>query len=532
MMRARLNLSRVRLVIALCLGVHVLAMAGEKAAESEKNTLAIARGRQIYLAGVPLDGSPLAASVGSPPMEVPASILKCVNCHGSDGRGKAEGGIIPANIRWEELTKPSGSGAGGRRQRAAYSSKLLVRAIALGLDASGNRLDPAMPRYHLTHEQANDLVAYLEVLGREADPGVTETSVKIGVVLPPAAVTGSAQAIRGVVSAFARQANEQGGLYGRQLTLAFVTAPGEIEARAGAIRDFVEREQPFALISSFVAGCEEEIGRYLEENKVPSIGPIALYAKDKPGERRYVFHLVAGLAGQGEALGRFAVQLPELSHAAALLVRPEGDAGIGAVTEAIGKRLVDAGWSAPREVPLGEASTPDWAALLGSGDVRAVFWFGPANGLQEFYRAATKAGSYPFLLAPGALAATELQSAPPGFAGRIFCSFPTLPSDQTSAGKSELLKLTSEAHVSDGSYPRMALSSAKLLAHALRQAGKEVSREKVVEILESLFSYSTEQTPAVTFSRNRRVGAEGVHVVGIDPRRKSLILPSTWVPLN
>jgi ABC-type branched-subunit amino acid transport system substrate-binding protein len=530
-MRARLNLSRVPLLIAIPVGVLALAMAGEKAAEPREQEVSIARGRQIYLTGVPLDGSPLAATVGNPPMEVAASILKCVNCHGRDGRGQAEGGVTPANIRWEELTKPSGSGA-GRRKHAAYSGKLLIRAIALGLDANGNRLDPAMPRYHLTHEQANDLVAYLEVLGRESDPGVTETSLKIGVVLPPAGVTGSAQAIRAVVSAFAAQVNDQGGFYGRELKLSFVISPDEPDARAGAIRDFVETEQPFALISSYMSGCEEEAGRYLEENKVPSIGPISLYAKDKPAARRYVFHLVAGLAGQGEALSRFAVQMPGLRHSAALLVRREGDDEIRAVPETISDRLVAAGWSAPREVVLAETSAPDWAALLGSGDVRAVFWFAPANGLDEFYQAAAKANKYPFLFAPGVLAGPQLQSAPPGFAGKIFCSFPTLPSDQTSAGKSELSKLASDPQVSDGSFPRMALASAKLLTHGLRQAGKEISREKLVEILEGLYRYNTEQTPAVTFTRNRRVGSGGAHVVGLDLERKSLVLPSTWVPLE
>jgi ABC-type branched-subunit amino acid transport system substrate-binding protein len=507
-----------------------LALAAEEPAPSERSA-AISRGRQIYLTGVPVNGAPLSASVGDPAMDVPASILKCSNCHGSDGRGKAEGGVTPANIRWEELTKPATSGPAGRR-RSAYSGKLLVRAIALGIDASGNRLDPAMPRYRLTHEQAADLVAYLEVLGRETDPGVTETSLKIGVVLPPASITGSAQAIREVIAAFVLQVNEQGGFYGRKVRLSFVTSPDEIEARAGAIRDFVETEQPFALISSYVAGCEEEIGRYLEENKIPLIGPIALYAKDEPSRHRHVFHLVAGLAGQGEALGRFAAQLPQLKHSVALMVRREGDDQIRTLTETIGKRLIDGGWVAARDVALTETSTPDWAALLWGGDTCSVFWFAPASGLDEFYRAAVKAGSYPFLFAPSALTGRELLSAPAGFAGRIFSSFPTLPSDQTSAGRSELLKLAGEGHVFDGNFPRIALSSAKLLAHGLRQMGKEVSREKLVETLENFYDYNTGQTPAVTFNRNRRVGAQGVHVVGIDTQRKSLVLPSTWIPLN
>lgn len=508
-----------------------LALAAEEPAPSARSA-AISRGRQIYLTGVPVSGTPLAASVGDPPMEVPASILKCVNCHGSDGRGKAEGGITPANIRWEELTKPAGSGGPARRQRSAYSGNLLVRAIALGIDASGSRLDPAMPRYRLTHEQAADLLAYLEVLGREADPGVTETSLKIGVVLPPANGPGSAQAIRQLITGFARQLNEEGGFYGRQLQFVFVSAPAEVEARAGMIRDFIEAEQPFALISSYLNGCEEAIGHYLDENKVPLIGPIALNAADGPGRHRYVFHLLAGLAGQGEALARFATQRRELRKSGALLVHRDGDQAIGLATETIGKRLLAAGWAVPRDVILAENSMPDWSALLRSSSVEAVFWFAPASGLEQFYSAATSAGRYPFLFAPNVLAGPALLSAPPGFAGRVFCSFPTLPSDQTSAGRSELLKLAGEAPASDGGFSRVALSSAKLLVHGLRQAGKEISREKLVEILESLYDYNTEQTPAVTFTQNRRIGAGGVHVVGIDLERNSVVLPSTWVLLN
>jgi ABC-type branched-subunit amino acid transport system substrate-binding protein len=508
-----------------------LALGADEPAAASEQSAAIARGRQIYLTGVSVSGTPLIASVGDPAMEVPASILKCVNCHGSDGRGKAEGGVTPANIRWEELMKPSTSGPAARR-RDAYSAKLLVRAIALGIDASANRLDPAMPRYRLTHEQAADLVAYLEVLGREADPGVTEKSLKIGVVLPPTHNTSSARGIREVLAAFARHVNEQGGFYGRELKFAFVTSPDEPDARAGAIRDFVETEQPFALIASYVTGCEEEIGRYLDENKVPLIGPIALNAADGPARHRYVFHLLAGLPGQGEALARFATQRPELKHSAALLVHREGDTAIRAAKETIANRLIAAGWPAPHDVVLAENSTPDWPALLADGRGEAVFWLAPASGLDQLYRAATRVGSYPFLFAPNALVGPDLIAAPPGFAGRIFCSFPTLPSDQTTAGRSELSKLAGEAPAADGGFSRLALSSAKLLAHGLRQAGKEVSREKLVEILENLYGYNTEQTPPVTFTQNRRIGPGGVHIVGIDLERKSVVLPSTWVPLD
>lgn len=155
-----------------------------------------------------------------------------------------------------------------------------------------------------------------------------------------------------------------------------------------------------------------------------------------------------------------------------------------------------------------------------------------AAGLDDFYRSATAAGVHPFLLAPSTLAGRELLSAPDAFDGRVFCSFPALPSDRTPVGRDELMKLANDAHFSDGSFTRIALSSAKLLVHGLRQTGREVSREKLVDVLEHLSGYNSEQTPTVSFARDRRMGPDGVHVAGIDLQRKSPILPATWVLIN
>jgi ABC-type branched-subunit amino acid transport system substrate-binding protein/cytochrome c553 len=520
-MKAKRNRSRALLACVLLLGASFPAIAGRDAATPEQRALAIGRGRKIYLSGVPENGAPLLASVGNAGMQVPAGLLKCANCHGRDGRGKAEGGVTPANIRWEELSRPVGVGAAGRR-RPAYTSKLLIRALTTGIDAGGHRLDAAMPRYQLTHEQAADVIAYLEVLGAEADPGVTATTLKVAVLLPPASVRGGAQAIRVPLAAFVDGVNSTGGLYGRQVNLVFLATPQEVGKRAGAIRTFVEREQPFCLVASFTAGCEEELGGYLEENAIPSIGPLALYGLAEGSRPRQAFQVVAGLAGQGEALASFAAKLPELAHPKALIVRPEDDAAMREVTAGLSKRLIEAGWHEPRE------AAPEGVAAVEHVD--AVFWFAPADGLPAFFRAAASAP--PFLFAPSALAGGEFLTAPAGFAGRIFCAFPSLPSDQSAIGRKELQDLTGEATASNGSLARPALASVKLLVHGLRQAGREVSRAKLIDVLETLYSYETEQIPALTFTANRHLGAAGAHVVGVDVEQHSFILPSTWVLLR
>jgi hypothetical protein len=128
----------------------------------------------------------------------------------------------------------------------------------------------------------------------------------------------------------------------------------------------------------------------------------------------------------------------------------------------------------------------------------------------------------------------EIYQAPKQFSGHLFLSFPVLPSDQTTAGETEFLELARAGEFSQGNLAERlaALAAAKLLVYGLVAAGREVTREKIVGILEKLYHFKTGQVPSLTFNANRRVGATGAHVVGIDLERKRLLLPSTWIELE
>jgi hypothetical protein len=173
------------------------------------------RGQQLYERGTSASGAAVSASIG-PGAPVAGSVLPCANCHGLDGLGRAEGGIVPANVTWDALTKPYGFQRADGRTRPPYTDRLVKRAITMGLDPAGNALHKAMPRYTLTLTDASDLVAYLKVVGRLSDPGLTETSVRIGVILPPG---NDGTVMREALSRHFAQVNRQGGIYGRTIEL-------------------------------------------------------------------------------------------------------------------------------------------------------------------------------------------------------------------------------------------------------------------------------------------------------------------------
>jgi ABC-type branched-subunit amino acid transport system substrate-binding protein len=175
----------------------------------------------------------------------------------------------------------------------------------MGLDSGGNRLNVAMPKYQLTREQADDLVVYLKALDNMLDPGISEQSIKIGVILPPEeAFGGMRSALRETVRAAFQKVNDEGGLYGRRILCVFNTAPEF--SRTESFQKFIHQEQPFALVESFIAGNESEINTCLEEEGVPLIGAISLFPGVDAPVNRYVFYLLSGVPGQSEALAKFA----------------------------------------------------------------------------------------------------------------------------------------------------------------------------------------------------------------------------------
>jgi ABC-type branched-subunit amino acid transport system substrate-binding protein len=206
--------------------------------------------------------------------------------------------------------------------------------------------------------------------------------------------------------------------------------------------------------------------------------------------------------------------------------------GIQAVIDRITKQAKAVGWERPQPVNLKE--NQDWSLLLGNGKIDAVFWLASGKDLADFFTAAASTRVFPLVLAPSAFVGPEICDAPKEFSGHLFLSFSILPSDQTKEGETEFLELSRKGNFTQGNLAERlsALSAANLLIYALQNSGREVTREKIIEILEKLYHFETGQTPPLTFTSNRRVGAIGAHVIGVDPEKKQLLLPSTWIDLE
>ena len=60
-------------------------------------------GRSLFREGVGASGAEVSARAGVASTPVPGRVVPCANCHGSDGMGRAESGVLPC--------RPPSSGA-------------------------------------------------------------------------------------------------------------------------------------------------------------------------------------------------------------------------------------------------------------------------------------------------------------------------------------------------------------------------------------------------------------------------------------
>ncbi|HEX4962270.1 MAG TPA: ABC transporter substrate-binding protein [Thermoanaerobaculia bacterium] len=492
-----LGWGRVALLFAFVLFLPALLQAAPPTAPADAKKQ-LERGRQVYLEGTSPAGHEIVAVMSDSSVEVPASTVPCGGCHGRDGKGKPEGGLIPSDLTWPALTKPYGVTHPGGRKHPPYDVKLLKRAISLGIDPAGNKLNTAMPRFRMSLEDMEDLVAYLQQLGTGSDPGVSDTAVRVGIVLPPAGpLSGMGRAVRAALTARFDTVNREGGIYGRRIEPRFLEAPASADQRRAWTSDFLEREEVFAGVAPFFAGADAGMASLFQERQVPAVGPFTLHPQDAFPQNRYVFYLVPGVEVQAQALVRFAAAK---GWPAPVTLRPGKD-----ISEEL-KRLA--------------VAKADPVLFLGSGPEAASL-------LQE----ADQLGWHPRFLFTGATGDDALFAAPAAFEGKIFLALPTSPAGPEGAAVAayrSLGPLPAEAFSAQWT----ALAAADVLVEALRRAGRELNREKLVDQLETLNAFTTGYAPPVTFGPARRLGARGAYVLRIDLAAKRFVVENGWIEVE
>ena len=497
-------------------------------------TAAQSRGKQIYFEGTSPSGGEITASVGTEGVTLPASAVPCASCHGSDGLGRREGGVVPPDIRWSELTKVYGHVHEDGRKHQAFDQMSVARVIRTGLDPDFNKLDRSMPLYNLSVEDMDSLVAYLRFLERDWDPGIGKDSIQVGTLLPLQGPRGDlGQAMAQVMLAYFKEVNQRGGVFGRKLELLAIPYGSSAEATLDNLRAAFEQEGVFALVGAYTIGMDEQLLELLREEKMPMIGPFTL----NPGDafiNADVFYIYPGFAEQAQALAEQAIAQMKGASANLVLVGPE-DADVDGLISAVEARFPQDKTFESRTLryPRGKLDATALAADLQANGSDAVLFLGSQGELVTMLDALVDHEHYPGIFALSSFA-PQLYEAPEAFNERIYLAYPTLSRDVSAAGRAEYQRLAQLHALPPGHLQGQvaALAAAKLLEEGLRGAGQALNRERLVEAIEALYRYDTGLTPPLTYGPNRRIGAMGAHVMVVDIANRTTRPVGEWRELR
>lgn len=492
-------------------------------------------GREVYLDGTSPSGARISGRIGAAGTELGGQAIACGNCHGEDGRGRAEGGVLPTSIRWSDLVRPYGHDHDGWRRHGPFDERAVERAVMHGLDPAGHRLDLAMPRYAMSAKDLTSLLAYLKKLEFQLDPGVAEDTLRIGTLLPRAGRLGAlGEAVHALLAAYFAELNARGGIHGRRLELVVQALPDEAGPAAASVRALLSDARVFTVLAPVAVGVDKRLAEAARALQVPVVGPLTLFAEDLQASNPYVFHLLPGTGDLARLLAQHAARDAALAGRTIALWHADSDDGRTQAHD-FEAALRQAGWRSVVALPIPPhgANHDTLAATLKGHQVGSVLLLSPGADLAALAGALARSEWTPHLLVPGPLASRDVLALPTAFRDRVTLAYPTAPGHQQQAALRELARLMQDRPEAKAYQTALvsAYAAAQLLVEGLKRSGRELSRSRLLAQLEGVQGFDTGLLPRLSYNADRRVGAAGAYLVAVDLDSKGLRPLGGWQAL-
>jgi ABC-type branched-subunit amino acid transport system substrate-binding protein len=490
------------------------------------------RGKLIYSAGESASRAPITAVVSRGATPIPASILPCSGCHGDDGAGRPEGGVVPSDVTWNTLVSSYGHKHSYGRSHPAYDEESIAASIIQGVDPAGNELDMAMPRYAMSKDDMAALLAYLKRVATDYDPGISEEAIRVGTLLPVEGdLAAMGNAMRAVIEASFADINADGGIHGRKLELEVAGYSDDPVRNLWAVRDLLQQDSVFAMVGGFTAGVTDQLSELAEELQVPMVGPYTQAPREGNGLERQSFYLASGIEQQVAVLVRHGVSPGDkvaIVHPASAAFNDAVARTRAELEKRVDTTIVALSYTAPY------LDVVDVTRTMQSRDVDAVVFLGPARELKRLANECLAQSYSPDLMFPGAFAGQSLFDVDSGFGGDVLVGYSSIPADHTPEGVAAFEALHTD-HGIGYEYSTAQISTfvaTQVFAEGLKRAGRSLSREKLLLALEGLADFQPGLLPPISYNRSRRIGAFGGYVMTLDLETKQLNQASNWISLQ
>jgi len=361
-----------------------------------------------------------------------------------------------------------------------------------------------------------------------AEAGVTESEIKLGMWTPltgPIALIGTSE--RDGVSVWVREVNDAGGIHGRKIALTVYDDGGSPQEAQAAVRRLLGQDRVFALIAGSASGSTLPVLPLIRNGKVPFVSSISSHRKLMEPFSRYVFRIYAMEIPQAYAVADWIVEKNGLKRVA--IIYNSNDYGVGGYETAAERlekkhRLKFA--AAERYNP----GDQDFSAQLlrikqANPEAVLVYAFAPEAGI--IVRQARELGLQARFFGGGATS-TPLFLRGAGQLGVGFEATYVMPDLGETTKHQGIIayreKLRRWFHPSGfppgrpSEYDLAAYGAGKVTGEALQRAGRELTREKFVDALESLKNFDTGVTFPVSYSATSHEGTTRVNLVRVNQK--------------
>jgi len=358
----------------------------------------------------------------------------------------------------------------------------------------------------------------------EGTPGVTADTIRIGSWGPlsgPAAPWG---AVLHGMNAYFQHINASGGINGRKVQFIYRDDQYSPAKTPAVVRELVEKEQVFAIVGGIGTANGRAVADYLEQKGVPFFTPSSGDRFWSEGGKKNVYTVFPKYVSEGEVLGTYIAKDLKAKKVGILYQDDDfGKQGLEGLKKGLaatpGSELVVEVTSQPIDTDMsGQASKivekkPD-VLVLYAGPKQAVALVKTLDAQKKKPQLVTS-----FVLSDPIM----FKLAGDSWEGAITSVASTLPdSDNESvAYYREILAKYGEGKLPVGNFTLSGFLYAIPLVEAMHKAGKDLTREKLYEALNSmkdwhgpaLYWKGENMGPPLTFSNERRLGNEQLFLV-------------------
>jgi branched-chain amino acid transport system substrate-binding protein len=327
----------------------------------------------------------------------------------------------------------------------------------------------------------------------QAEPGVTDTSIVIGMSAPfHGAYAPVGQDLRDVIRSSFDEVNAAGGIHGRKLELDSFDDDGEPQRTITNTKTLMTDHQAFALIGYCGDASISAVMPMLSTAKIPMIGVVSGADVLRKPVNRYVFNLRAGYVDEIAAMVAQMTSL-QLTRIAVFYQNDAlGKANADNVSAALKKyKLMPAAMASvePHEAYGSNVDVSQAVQVFAKTQPQAVLMLTPHQPAAALVLELKKAGLFPQYLALSTVGAEQLTQLL-GANGRGIGISQVMPypwNNTVPVVRDYQHLLTKDDKGAQFSYSGLeGYVMARVLIEGLKKAGKNLTREKLIEVLENL----------------------------------------------